>query len=211
MQVCVGLTARSHPHAKGLAWLVRYFCQTAKNFTCIKTQVVRQCSNNLDWAVDLLSREVTFVILWVQHVCCYMYWLHAELLALLHWLIWPLPLLLLWVVGKWAGLFEFLVWFQQKDTGHLTGWHHHPLSWQLQLLWVWAMSLFPRIRHLTGFSRCHFRCLQSGILQSLAATNSSSPNIWPPVRDDCNAVCFVNGLLDLCLHPVVLFIQQMTR
>ena len=36
-------------------------------------------------------------------------------------------------------------------------------------------------------------------------------NVQPPIRDDCNTVCFLYDLLDLHLNSVELCIQQITR
>ena len=42
--------------------------------------------------------------------------------------------------------------------------------------------------------------------------NYSLPtNSQPPIRDDCNTVCFLYGLFDLHLNSVELCIQQMSR
>ena len=42
--------------------------------------------------------------------------------------------------------------------------------------------------------------------------NYSLPtNIQPPIRDDCNTVCFLYDLLDLHLNSVKLCIQQINR
>lgn len=63
----------------------KVLCQTAKNVSFIKTQMVRHGSYDSVSTADLFSRELDFLIFWVQHVCCCVYWLYAELLVLLHW------------------------------------------------------------------------------------------------------------------------------